>query len=295
MTIVPILLGALSVAVTFDDLPCNPAEGATVERQNSINGAIVATLKERSIPAVGFVNESRLTDRAVLALWLDAGLDLGNHTFSHPDLHQVGAAKFLEDVVLGDRVTREMLEARGRSIRWFRHPFLHTGLDLDTKGLVETFLAARGLKVAPVTIDNSEWIFARAYLRADEAKDAAARGKIADAYVAYMEAKTDYCERQARALFGRDIPQVLLVHANRLNADHFGRIASMLAARGYTFVSLEAATADAAYASRDTYVGRGGITWLHRWALGSGRTDAVVPNEPETPAWILKAAGLDAE
>jgi peptidoglycan/xylan/chitin deacetylase (PgdA/CDA1 family) len=295
MTILPILLGALSVAVTFDDLPCNPAEGATAERQKSINAAIVATLKERAIPAVAFVNESRLKDPAVLDLWLDAGFDLGNHTFSHSDLHEVGVEKFLEDVVLGERGTREKLEARGRTLRWFRHPYLHTGRDLQTKELVETFLAARGLKIAPVTIDNSEWIFARAYLKADEAGDAASRTKIADAYVVYMEAKADYYERQARALFGRDIPQVLLVHANRLNADHFGRVASMLAARGYTFVSLESATADEAYASKDTYVGRGGITWLHRWALSAGRRSAIVENEPVTPAFVLKAAGLDAE
>ena len=174
--ILPIVLSALTVAVTFDDLPCNRAEGATAQRQTAINAAIVATLKERAIPAVGFVNEAQLTDRAVLALWLDAGLDLGNHTYSHPDLHQVGKTKFLEEIVLGERVTRALLEARGRSMRWFRHPYLHTGLDLDTKHAVEEFVANRGLKVAPVTIDNSEWIFARAYL---DAADDAARAKIA--------------------------------------------------------------------------------------------------------------------
>lgn len=295
MTILPILLGALSVAVTFDDLPCPGPEGGTVERQKAINAAIVSTLKARAIPAVGFVNESRVKDPAVLDLWLDAGFDLGNHTFSHPDLHQVGVEKFLEDVVLGERITRERLEARGRTMRWFRHPYLHTGLDLQAKGLVETFVAARGLKVAPVTIDNAEWIFARAYLGADEAGDAPRKGKIVEAYVAYMEAKTAYYERQTRALFGRDIPQVLLVHANRLNADHFDRIVAMLVARGYTFTTLEAATADEAYRTADTYVGRGGITWLHRWALSTGRKSAIAPNEPEAPPWILKAAGVESE
>ena len=106
---------------------------------------------------------------------------------------------------------------------------------------------------------------------------------IADAYVVYMEAKVDYFERQSKALFGREIPQVLLVHANRLNAQHFDRIAAMLERRGYRFVPLETALEDKAYRSPDTFTGRGGITWLHRWALSRDPRGEIVKNEPRTP------------
>ena len=295
--------GPRSVAVTFDDLPCVPAEGATAERQLEINRRIVATLTERKIPAVGFVNEVRLYEGGVLRpervasleVWLDAGLELGNHSYSHPSLHATKLDEWLADVERGEELTRRLLAARGRELRWFRHPFLHTGLDLETRRAVDAFLAARGVRVAPVTIDNSEWIFARAYLKADEAGDGEAKGRIAEAYEAYMEAKVDYFERQSVALFGREIPQVLLVHANRLNAERFGRIAAMLERRGYRFVTLDGALEDAAYRSPDTFTGKAGITWLHRWALSRDPRGEIVADEPSTPRWIMTAAGVDSE
>jgi hypothetical protein len=110
-----------------------------------------------------------------------------------------------------------------------------------------------------------------------------------------MERKTDYWERSARALFDRDIPQILLVHSNHLNADHFDRVAAMLKKRGYRFVTLEAAVADAAYASPDTFTGAGGISWIHRWALTKGGIQAVLPGEPEVPRWVMEAAGVTSE
>jgi len=286
--------------VTFDDLPCRPAEGDTAEAQVELNRRIVAGLVDRGIPAVGFVNEVRLyvddearPERiAALEVWLDAGLELGNHSYSHPSLHRTPLDEWLRDVERGETVTRRLLAQRDSELRWFRYPFLQTGLDLETKRAAESFLAERGVRVAPVTIDNSEWIFALAYLKAD---DAETRKRLADAYVTYMEAKVDYFERQSRVLFGREIPQVLLVHANHLNADHFGRIAAMLERRGYRFVSLEAAVADPAYSSPDTYTGRGGITWLHRWALSREPRGEIVRDEPRTPEWVMTAAGVDSE
>ena len=290
---------ARTVAVTVDDLPCNAQEGDTAAAQVAINRDLVRVLAARKIPAVGFVNESRLQEGgevsparvAALQVWLRAGLELGNHTFRHPSLHRTPLPEYLDDIARGETVTRGLLRARGAELRWFRHPFLQTGRDLSTKAAVEEFLAKRGVRVAPVTIDNSEWIFARAYLTAGRRQ----RARIADAYVAYMEAKTAYWERQSAALFGREIPQVLLVHGNRLNADHFERIAAMLARRGYRFVPLEEALADEAYASPDQFTGGAGISWLHRWALTRGGRELVVPDEPTTPAWILEAAGVEAE
>jgi len=100
----------------------------------------------------------------------------------------------------------------------------------------------------------------------------------------------DTYEKQAAAITGSDIPQVLLIHASLLNADRFDALARMIERRGYAFVTLEEALADSAYRSADTYVGPAGITWLHRWALTRGVTGGVFAGEPDVPADIAAAA-----
>lgn len=291
------------VAVTFDDLPGVSVIGEGMPALAAMTQKLLAAIRAAGVPAIGFVNENKLLasgvrDDARVALlrkWMEAGLELGNHTFSHPDLHHTPLPDFEADVVRGESVTRVLLEREGRRLRYFRHPFLHTGRDLETKASLDRFLIRRGYTIAPVTHDNADWIFARAYAAAAARGDAGAQTRVADAYVPYMEAKFDYFERQSRALFSREIPQVLLLHANALNADTFGELASMTRRRGYAFVPLSDALRDHAYRSFDAYVGPAGITWLHRWAMTRGGTRLVLPDEPKTPDFVLREAGVESE
>ena len=79
------------------------------------------------------------------------------------------------------------------------------------------------------------------------------------------------------------MPQVLLIHANLLNAEALPDLLEMFRRRGYRFVSLAEALADPAYERPDTFVGRYGSSWLHRWARVDGRE---VRWEPDAPAWV---------
>jgi hypothetical protein len=101
-----------------------------------------------------------------------------------------------------------------------------------------------------------------------------------------MESVAEYYEQQSAALFGREIPQVLLLHANNINADHFGRLAQMYRRRGYAFIPLDQALRDPAYASADTYTGPAGITWIHRWAITQGKPGSSFAGEPTVPDWV---------
>ncbi len=306
------------MVLTFDDLPAQRAQSQPQARIVEITDGLLAALRQqrparggqmRQIPAIGFVNEDKLesdgrVDPArvkLLERWLDAGLELGNHSYSHPDLHrppeggqtkQGELADFQRDVLKGETVTRPLVTSKGGKLRYFRHPFLHTGRDLETKHGLERFLTEHGYRVAPVTIDNSEWIFARAYTEALDRGDDALRKKTADAYVDYMERMVEYYEGQSRALFEREIPQVLLLHANALNGHHLDRLIAMLERRGYHFIDLETALQDPAYDSPDTYVGRGGITWIHRWAITRGVDRSMFRGEPTTPTWVEELAGI---
>jgi peptidoglycan/xylan/chitin deacetylase (PgdA/CDA1 family) len=290
---------AREVAITFDDLPIAGVLPRDIASSRALTDTLLRAITAHHVPVVAFVNEGKLAgdgggvdpDRvALLRRWLDAGIELGNHTYSHVDFHTTPLADFEADVIKGEATTRRLLEERGRTLRFFRHPFLHTGRDLPTRAAFERFLAARGYRIAPVTIDNDEYIFAGAYDRTLQRGDAGTARRIADAYVPYMDAKVAYFERNEQELFGRPIRHVLLVHANMLNAERFGDLAAMFERRGYRFITLDRALEDPAYASEDTYAGSGGITWLHRWALTRKMPKAFFAGEPETPAFVAASA-----
>lgn len=279
--------GSRMIAVTIDDLPINGLDPG-LAALTDLNNRLLAAVKRHGVPAVGFVNEAKLYRQgevegriALLRAWVEQGLVLGNHTYSHPSFNKVGLAKFEEEVVRGETVTRWLVGPPGP--RWFRHPFLDAGATAEDKAGFERFTAARGYRVAPVTVDGSDWYFTYRYAVAKRRGDAALMERIASAYLAQCDLALDYAEGFAKRLFGRDIPHVFLMHENELSADHFDRVAEKMKARGYRFVSLEEAMADPAYAHEDRYVG-GGANWLVRWAVTEGITD--LPRWPERPRWL---------
>ena len=274
------------VAVTFDDLP-TPYGG--LEEMRRVTARLLESVKRNGVPAVGFVNERKLLVRGemdarteLLRAWLDAGLELGNHTFSHINLQKAPLEDYKDDVARGETVTRLLLAERGMKLRYFRHPFLFTGATPEYKRGLAEFLAGRGYTVAPVTVDNGDYIFAKVYSEARKRGDAGTAGRVADAYVPYMESVFGHFERLSAETFGREVRQTLLLHANEINADRFDELAAMLKRRGYAFVTLEEALKDPAYAEPDALY-KNGISWLHRWRMAKG-----LPTrwEPEAPKFV---------
>lgn len=291
--------GSRSVAVTIDDLPGPPAGVVSNEPAAlaAMTAKLLAALAAHRVPAVGFVNEGKLVVEgegtagvaartAVLRQWTEAGLELGNHTYSHRSLNRLPLAEFEADVVLGEPVTKVLLAEKGRSLRYFRHPFLQVGLELPKRRAFERFLAERGYTVAPVTIDNDEYVFAFVYADALRRGDRAQSERVATAYLDYMERVFGFVEELSRRVVGREIAQVLLIHANALNADHFGALADRMERRGYRYATLEETLRDAAYALPDDYVGAWGISWLHHWETTAGKPRTP---SPDPPLWIRQA------
>src|SRR3954464_11967473 len=206
------------IAMTIDDLPVVSTR-TDINNRRDITRKLLAQIKRANVPIIGFVNENKLysNDKLdeqqvdLLRSWLDAGLELGNHTVSHKSLNTISLADYEEDLLRGETVTKQLLSERRYTIRYFRHPFLHTGRTLAIKKDFNDFLKAHGYTVAPVSIDNSDYIFSRAYDNVFDKGDKATMKKIGAAYIPYMESKLDYWERQSTKLFGREISQVLLI------------------------------------------------------------------------------------
>ena len=285
-----------SMAITFDDLPKSNGV-ADIAGARRTTESILRVLKAHKAPAVAFVNEGKLYDGpeivadrvALLKAWVDAGIPLGNHTYSHIDINDVPLQKYQDDVVRGERTyTRLMRGVRGAE-RWFRHPFTHTGPTEEIKAGLEKFLAARGYRVAPFTIENSDWIFSAAYAKAKASGDEALMTRVRDAYLAYNDTMLQWDETLAREAFGRDIPQILLIHSNELHTDALDALLTKIEKRGYTWVTLGEAMKDAAYKTPDEFVGTSGPSWLHRWRVAK-KLPPRMRDEPDPPQWVVEAA-----
>lgn len=277
------------VCVTVDDLPCASCVEGTA---SVVNDSLLAILARHSVPAVGFVNEGKLhpggtLDSArwhVLEHWLRQGHELGNHTYGHVDANDVSTARYEADLLRGEARIRPLTHAHGRTLRWFRHPFLHAGATPQHRDTLDAMLARHGYSVAPVTLDNDEYIFAACYLEAAQARDTAAMQRIGTAYLTYMDSVVRFHEARTQAFLGHPIPHVLLLHANTLNAHWMDALLQRLEARGYAYVPLATTLADPAYAlpaQATPY----GFSWIRRWELAAGRRP---PWPPEPPPDIMR-------
>ena len=265
------------VAITFDDLPVVCRCPSDAERRY-ITDELIATFKEFNIPVLGVVNEQKLeTDGRLdsskvdlLRKWLDAGHELGNHGYSHKDINAITMQEYQQEILLGERVTRELARDAGLPFRFYRHPYLSAGDDLATRKKLDDFLKQHKYLIAPNTITYQDYTFSGAYETALADGDTLLAKKIRNAYLDYTMARWQAAEQHARDLFGRDIRHILMVHANRLNADAFADVARMMSDRGYSFVSIDEALEDPVYARPDTFDGKVGVTWLSRWSAEMG-------------------------
>lgn len=284
------------VAITIDDLPAS-TQDSSYENKYYITQNLIEKISAPDIPVIGFVNEGKLysggelqTNRVeLLKLWLDAGFELGNHTFSHNSLNKVSLDEYTTDIIKGEKILKVLSD----KIKYFRHPYLHTGLSNEVRNGCKNFLIDHGYTAAPVTIDNSEWIYARAYENAYSVSNKELTKKIGADYVNYMENVFAYYESQSQKLFGRNIKHILLIHVNRLNADLFGKLSLMIKKRGYKFITLDEALSDDAYKSEDKFYKNNGISWLHRWALTMGKKGDFFVGEPVPEKYINDVAGIE--
>src|SRR5689334_10267037 len=160
-----------SVAITIDDGPA-VNEMKDLGNFQRIARGLLSSLEAEKVPATIFINERQLNvpgqrdgRAAVLEMWLDAGYNLANHSYSHPSANKVSVREFEEDIVKGDTVMRPLIEARGKKLEWFRYPFLDSGNTQEDHQKIADFLEQHHYKVAHVTVDYADYSFAGAWQR----------------------------------------------------------------------------------------------------------------------------------
>jgi peptidoglycan/xylan/chitin deacetylase (PgdA/CDA1 family) len=291
------------IAVTFDDLPFVRINQFSNKQLNERTIRMLDACLQYNAPATGFVNLSKVYSNGVrdeakynlLKLWPEKGFDLGNHTFSHPDLNTTSYFDFTADIDRNENEINQLLKPFGKVMTFFRYPYLHRGTNQFITDSVAAYLVEKNYTDAAVTIDNAEWIFASAYDSLLKTGDQSLIAQLGRDYVDYMIRKTQYFDQESVKLFGRSIRHILLLHANSLNSDYADDLLQALHNEGYTFISLSEALKDDLYLTTDRFYGRGGISWLHRWAITQGKTNDFFDGEPECPAHVMKIANVEYE
>lgn len=236
------------VALTVDDMPVHGKLPPGVTRLEVAEAHLRAFKQFGVVEAFGFVNArgAQTDGDAVLAAWREAGHPLGNHTFSHMNL---GRAESLQawqaDVIAGEPLIEKHMQ--GADWQWFRYPNLAVG-DGERRDAALAFLKSRGYRIADVSLAFGDWDYTDAYVRCQAAGDAAAVAAMTAHYLRGVELGIAQARAESAAVYGRDIPYVLLTHMGAFSAATLPAVLARLKAAGARFVTLAQAQSDPAYA-----------------------------------------------
>jgi peptidoglycan-N-acetylglucosamine deacetylase len=240
---------AQQIAFTWDDLPAHgplPPGETRVE----IGEKIIAAMKGAHMPPVyGFVNgiqtEKEPLSTPMLKEWRDAGLPLGNHTWSHANLNQQSLEGWEADVLKNEPLLKSYMG--NQDWRWLRFPYLAEG-DTPQKGEgARRFLTEHGYRIAGVTMSFGDYMWNEPYARCVAKNDSAAIAQLETSYLAAAESIIDYTRAMSKTLYGRDIPYVLLMHVGAMDARILPRLLTLYREKGFSFISLEDAEKDPFY------------------------------------------------
>jgi peptidoglycan/xylan/chitin deacetylase (PgdA/CDA1 family) len=241
---------AQKLAITFDDLPQNGTLPSGVTLVDIARSALAILAREHVPPVLGFINARKLegdVDGAeALRLWA-AAEPVGNHTYSHLDLNKSTVDAFTRDIEQNEPAL-ELLSPDG-SWRWFRYPYLLEGETVAKRRAVREYLKARGYRTAQVTIDWEDYLWNTAYARCADKKDAKSIDWLRASYLSTASTFIDLSREMARLVYERDIDHVLLLHLGAFTATILPDALDLLRRKGFTFVTLEEAQRDLAYAS----------------------------------------------
>ncbi len=223
------------IAITIDDLPLVASKMDTAGNQQRATerfNKIIEALTENKVPATGFVIAGAIAKGqwAFLEQFRKAGFEVGNHTYSHYNLNQMSAEKYIADLDRADKILTPLLTTP----KYFRYPYLAEG-SKTTKPKVLNYLNEKNYVIAPVTIDSKDFRFNEQLYHVPYRAREAYINKLKPRYLAYIWDQTLRAEQRAK---GQPVKQILLIHANLLNSYALGDIIQMYKKNGYTFITL---------------------------------------------------------
>jgi peptidoglycan/xylan/chitin deacetylase (PgdA/CDA1 family) len=223
------------IAMTIDDLPLVASQMNTPGNQQRSTERflkMVKVLSDNNVPAIGFVIGGAIEKGqwAFLEEFRKAGFMIGNHTYTHHSLNQIGADKYIADIARAEKTLAPIMTEP----KYFRYPYLAEGNKVS-KPKVLAYLTENHYTVAPVTIDSKDFQFNEQLYRIPYRSREAYLKQLKPRYLAYIWQQTLRAEKRSK---DRPVKQILLIHANLLNSYALNDIIQMYKKNGYTFISL---------------------------------------------------------
>jgi peptidoglycan/xylan/chitin deacetylase (PgdA/CDA1 family) len=223
------------IAITIDDLPLVASHmntPANQQRSTERFAQIIQAFAKYKVPVTGFVIAGAIEKGqwSFLEDFRKAGFALGNHTYSHYNLNQMSAEKYIADIDRADKILTPIMTEP----KYFRYPYLAEG-NKKTKPKVYEYLKEHHYIIAPVTIDSKDFAFNETAYKVPFHAREAYINKLKSRYLAYIWDQTLKAEKRSK---GQPTKQILLIHANLLNSYVLGDILEMYQKNGYKFISL---------------------------------------------------------
>ena len=196
------------IAITIDDFDLSDAPLQGGEARDL---AIRTALARHGVKAAGFVAGKNIdADRAprVLAAWSKGGHILGNHSFSHGYYGGADPAGEMADILRCEALLKPYAGFR----RLFRYPYLAEGKTAAGRDALRALLHQQGYRIAPVTIDTSDWyVSARleARLKADPKADISGYRRY---WLDHLWDRASYYDGLAREVLGHSLDHTILLH-----------------------------------------------------------------------------------
>lgn len=232
-------LSAQNICLSFDDAPMNDGlRFSGIERTK----ILIETLKNANISPIIFCVPHNLdsTGNLRLNLYSEAGFTLGNHTYTHKHIEELGTKAYINDIIKADTA----LSKFGSYRKIFRYPYLDEGKTLQIRDSIRYILIEHGYEFGYVTVDTYDWYINSLY------QTALKEGKIIDyeamkeIYLEHVWSSISFYDGIAKEILGRSPNHVVLLHENDLAALYADELIEYLKTKGCNFISPEEAYSD---------------------------------------------------
>ncbi len=249
------------ICITFDELPI--AESFDTVDRSAVIKQILEALKKHEVKAAGFVVGRNIgSSFDLLGQWLNEGHLLGNLTYSHQHLNEMGIEQFIKDIAAGSERLEPMLSGFGQKKRYFRYPYLHYGSTVETKRQVRLYLDEHGIVVAHATVVVEDYLYNLSLEKMGARRDSAGYRALRYEYVTHVLEEIERCEQLANEILKRPARHILHLRANRLNALFLDALLMAIKDMGYKFITLDHALNDNLYSAPEAYFELRGVGYL---------------------------------